>query len=56
MNKTIPFIAGTRPEVIKVAPAVKATREIHDDVTLLLTGKHREMASAANSFRVRSGW
>lgn len=44
MSSNILFIAGTRPEVIKVAPAVKAMRKIHPDVTLLLTGQHREMA------------
>jgi len=54
MNKNILFIAGTRPEVIKVAPAVKATREIHNDVTLLLTGQHREMArQALNAFHMQ---
>jgi len=54
MSQNILFIAGTRPEVIKVAPAVKAAREIHDDVTLLLTGQHREMArQALNAFHLQ---
>jgi len=54
MKNNILFIAGTRPEVIKVAPAVKAAREIHDDVTLLLTGQHREMArQALNAFHMQ---
>lgn len=47
MTQSMLFIAGTRPEVIKVVPAVVAARQIHDDVTLLLTGQHKEMARQA---------
>lgn len=43
-NKHILYVAGTRPEVIKVAPAVIASRKLGSDVTFLLTGQHREMA------------
>jgi len=44
MKQNILFIAGTRPEVIKVAPAVKEAKKAHPDVTFLLTGQHKEMA------------
>jgi UDP-N-acetylglucosamine 2-epimerase (non-hydrolysing) len=37
------FIAGTRPEVIKMAPVVKAALS-RLDATFVLTGQHREMA------------
>ncbi len=37
------FIAGTRPEVIKMAPVVKAALS-RLDTTFVLTGQHREMA------------
>ena len=44
MKQNILFIAGTRPEVIKVAPAVKEAKMRHTEVTFLLTGQHKEMA------------
>ena len=47
MTQSMLFIAGTRPEVIKVVPAVAAARKIHIEVTLLLTGQHKEMARQA---------
>ncbi len=47
MANHILFIAGTRPEVIKVAPAVLEARRIYPDVTLLLTGQHKTMARQA---------
>jgi len=47
MVPNILFIAGTRPEVIKVAPAVIAARKIYPEVTLLLTGQHKTMARQA---------
>ena len=37
------FIAGTRPEVIKMAPVVKAAQS-HFEATFVLTGQHRQMA------------
>jgi UDP-N-acetylglucosamine 2-epimerase (non-hydrolysing) len=37
------FIAGTRPEVIKMAPVVKAALS-RLDTTFVLTGQHRQMA------------
>ena len=37
------FIAGTRPEVIKMAPVVKAALS-RLDITFALTGQHRQMA------------
>ena len=47
MVPNILFIAGTRPEVIKVAPAVIEARKIYPEVTLLLTGQHKAMARQA---------
>lgn len=43
-DNNILYVAGTRPEVIKVAPAVIASRKLGSNVTFLLTGQHREMA------------
>ncbi len=45
MRGKILFVAGTRPEVIKVAPVVARAREQGSDVTFMLTGQHREMAN-----------
>jgi len=40
------FIAGTRPEVIKLAPVLKAARSRLESV-FVLTGQHRQMARQA---------
>jgi UDP-N-acetylglucosamine 2-epimerase (non-hydrolysing) len=37
------FVFGTRPEAIKMAPLVKAMRAAQFDVTVCVTGQHREM-------------
>ncbi|MFZ2959576.1 MAG: UDP-N-acetylglucosamine 2-epimerase (non-hydrolyzing) [Candidatus Ozemobacteraceae bacterium] len=42
--KKLLFILGTRPEIIKLAPVVRAARTAGHDVTLLNTGQHRELA------------
>jgi len=43
--KRVLFVFGTRPEAIKLAPAVRALREGPDstDVRICVTGQHREM-------------
>lgn len=43
-TQEILYIAGTRPEVIKIAPAVLASRKLGSSVKLMLTGQHKEMA------------
>lgn len=37
------FVFGTRPEAIKMAPLVKASRAAGFEVTVCVTGQHREM-------------
>lgn len=44
------FVAGTRPEIIKLAPVILRAREGHRgsfQITLCLTGQHRAMAHQA---------
>lgn len=41
----IACIAGTRPEVIKIAPIIQEFRKLGIPVDLILTGQHRELAS-----------
>lgn len=44
------IVAGTRPEIIKLAPVILAARESYADrvsVTLCLTGQHQSMAEEA---------
>jgi UDP-N-acetylglucosamine 2-epimerase (non-hydrolysing) len=50
--KNILFIFGTRPEAIKLAPLIKAMeRETeHFQVTILVTGQHRDMLDQVLSF------
>ncbi|MBF0501209.1 MAG: UDP-N-acetylglucosamine 2-epimerase (non-hydrolyzing) [Candidatus Riflebacteria bacterium] len=42
--KKLLFVLGTRPEVIKMAPVIRAARAAGHATTLLHTGQHREMA------------
>ncbi len=42
---TIMFVLGTRPEAIKLAPVIAALPR--NDVTIVLTGQHRDLARAA---------
>lgn len=48
--KRVLIIAGTRPEVIKLAPVVKAFRALSSDIEAIYcsTGQHREMLDQAN--------
>lgn len=49
-RKNVCFIAGTRPEIIKVAPVINAFNSFGNDrfkVTLCLTGQHKSMAKQA---------
>ncbi len=49
-------VAGTRPEVIKLAPVVHALAHAGADASLLLTGQHQHMAAeAAACFDLQSG-
>ncbi|MGN6726099.1 MAG: UDP-N-acetylglucosamine 2-epimerase (non-hydrolyzing), partial [Tepidisphaeraceae bacterium] len=42
------FVIGTRPEVIKMAPVVRAFRERNAGQAIVcMTGQHREMVSDA---------
>lgn len=43
-GKKILIIAGTRPELIKLAPVVETARTSGADVTFMITGQHKEMA------------
>jgi UDP-N-acetylglucosamine 2-epimerase (non-hydrolysing) len=44
MKKKVLCIIGTRPEVIKMAPIVRALRDVSTlDVSILSSGQHREM-------------
>ncbi|MCA9822725.1 MAG: UDP-N-acetylglucosamine 2-epimerase, partial [Dehalococcoidia bacterium] len=49
MNQTGPVmvIAGTRPEVLKLAPVVAALRHIGVPTTLVATGQHSEILERA---------
>lgn len=44
MNK-IMVAFGTRPEIIKLAPVIKALRQKSMDVTVVHTGQHKELAT-----------
>jgi UDP-N-acetylglucosamine 2-epimerase (non-hydrolysing) len=43
MKPTVAVLAGTRPEMIKLAPVVKALRRAAIDTRLVATAQHREM-------------
>lgn len=46
--KTLLFIFGTRPEVIKLAPVIQAAQaSVHFNVKTCVTGQHREMLDQA---------
>src|SRR3984893_2156452 len=49
MSRRILVLFGTRPEVIKLAPAIRALRERSNefDCRICTTGQHREMANQA---------
>lgn len=48
LKKNILCIAGTRPEIIKMAPIVKALRRTDwAEVTLVASGQHKELAHSA---------
>jgi UDP-N-acetylglucosamine 2-epimerase (non-hydrolysing) len=44
MSTSILFVAGTRPEIVKLAPVVLLARKRIPDARLLLTGQHRALA------------
>lgn len=45
LSETISVVFGTRPEAIKMAPIVRALKELngHRNVSVCVTGQHREM-------------
>jgi len=45
-NKRVLFVAGTRPEIIKMAPVVDCARAELGQVTWLLTGQHQALANS----------
>ena len=45
--KRIAFIFGTRPEIIKLAPIVKAARNSHSDIHLISTDQQSDLNAAA---------
>jgi len=51
MKKKLCFVFGTRPEAIKLAPAIlKAREDARFDVRVVVTGQHREMLDQMLSF------
>lgn len=47
MSKHFTIILGTRPEVIKCAPVVRALRAVGAEVRVVATGQHRELLQTA---------
>jgi UDP-N-acetylglucosamine 2-epimerase (non-hydrolysing) len=44
VNKKVLCIVGTRPEVIKMAPVIRALQAVPElDVSVLSSGQHREL-------------
>lgn len=41
------LVAGTRPEIIKLAPVIRQAKQAGMDASLCLTGQHRQMAEQA---------